>query len=313
MSRIGSILIIFILGLILVQYQVFHHIEIPQSILGTTAYKSIQTGVKELKTELSLIIEKVFSAQLNVPKVEIGPEPDPEIEPATQSTDHTALTAENVLYYTNLERTSRGLKPLRFSSKLTRSANAKSKDMFAYQYFAHESPADSKKTFAYFIDNESYRFARVSENLAMGDFTTAKDVVKAWMDSPTHRANILFADYRDIGASVQKGVLNGSQVMMIVQHFGIPKTACPSISESVLKSLESIEKEAMTSKKTATDLEEKINQKGSNWSDEELDSMIGIYNTTIRKYNDLVKTFQTISKEYNAQVTEYDQCIKSLN
>lgn len=313
MSRIGSILIIFIVGLVLVQYQVFHHIAIPQSILGSTTYQSIQSGLKELKTELSLIAEKMFSAQLHVPSVEIGPEPELESEPINQSTDHTILNAENILYYTNLERTSRGLKPLRFSSKLTRSANAKSKDMFASQYFAHESPADSKKTFAYFIDNESYQFVRVSENLAMGDFTTAKDVVKAWMDSSTHRANIVFADYRDIGASVQKGMLNGSQVMMIVQHFGIPKTACPSISSSIQKSLEAIEKEALASKRTATDLEEKINQKGSNWSDEELDSMIGVYNTTIRKYNELVGTFQNISKEYNAQVAEYDQCIKSLN
>lgn len=312
MSRIRPILIIFIVGLIATQYQFFHRLQIPQSVLGSTTYQSIQKGISDVKENLSIVMEKILSSQLQVPTVETEEKQEQEI-PQTTPVDRSLLTAENILYYTNIERTSRGLKPLKFNSKLTRSANGKSSDMFKNQYFAHESPIDSKKTFAYFIDSESYQFVRVSENLAMGDFTTAKDVVKAWMDSPTHRANILFADYRDIGAAVQKGTLKGSQTVMIVQHFGIPKTACPSISTSIQKSLETIEQEALLSKKEASELEDKMNQKGSNWSDDELNEMIGVYNTTIRKYNELAKTFQSISREYNAQVAEYDKCIKGLN
>ncbi len=313
MSRIGSILIIFMIGLILTQYQFFSRTTIPQSILGNTTYKTIQGGLVELKNGLSVMVEKIFSTQLKVPTVETEPEAPEKTESSSQTIDRTILNAENILYYTNIERTNRGLKPLRFNSKLTRSANSKSKDMFTNQYFAHESPFDSKKTFAYFIDNESYQFVRVSENLAMGEFETPKQVVTAWMNSPDHRANILFPSYREIGASVQKSKMKGDTVIMIVEHFGIPKNVCPSVSESMLSTIHSIEQEANASKKTAEDLEKKINSPALNMSDGALDELIGTYNTAIRNYNSLVTRFQQFSRDYNAQVEKYDSCIRNLN
>lgn len=304
-------LIILVLGLGLMQYHIFDGKNLSAAFSDDITYTRIKNQLTDLNTRLQVVSSKLFSHTITEPSVE--EDPVEEIVPDTKTTDRSILNSDNILYFTNLERTKRGLKTLKFSSKLTRSANAKSRDMFAYQYFAHTSPSDSKKTFAYFIDNESYSFARISENLAMGEFETAQQVVNAWMNSPDHRANILFPDYREIGASVQTSRMNGDTVVMIVQHFGIPKNACPSVSESMLESIQSIEQEAGLSKKTAADLEKKINAPNSNLSDEALDELIGVYNTAIRKYNSLVSQFQQFSAEYNSQVKKYDDCIKSLN
>ena len=312
MRRIFTYIIILIVGIGLTQYQIFSHGKIFSVLSETFTDTKVYTEIRNLNEKLAIMSAKFFKMNQN-PSTAKEPEESDEIPVNTSaSVDRTVLNAENILYFSNLERTKRGLKPLKFSAKLTRSATAKNNDMFANQYFAHESPVDPKKGFAYFIDNESYDFVRVSENLAMGDFDTAKSVVDAWMNSPSHRVNILYTDYQNIGVNVRVGTFNGSQVAMIVQHFGIPKNACPSVSEAMLHTLQSVEQDALTSKKTAEDLEKKINQ-DTNASDEELDSLIGVYNATIRNYNNLVLQFKKISAEYNEQVKEYDDYIKKLN
>jgi uncharacterized protein YkwD len=45
----------------------------------------------------------------------------------------------------------------------------------------------------------NYEYVVVGENLAEGDFTSDADLVKGWMDSPGHRANILNTKYEEIG------------------------------------------------------------------------------------------------------------------
>jgi uncharacterized protein YkwD len=310
MIRNALYIFIVLIGLgIAAQLHVFHGSNLMRVIKQDTAFASLSQGIQVLNQKLTRL--GLATDTVSVPnETEI---PD-ETHPIDQNPkiDHTAVTSDNVLYYTNLERTKRGLKPLRFSSKLTRSANAKAADMFAYQYFAHESPSDPKKIFGYFIDEQHYNFARVSENLAMGDFATAKDVVTAWMDSPSHRANILLPTYRDVGASVQKGSIHGSQVLLIIEHFGTPKNSCPLVSQEVYEHLKTIENDADAAKKIATDLETKINQ-STQISSSELDELIGLYNAAIRSYNSLVAQFKTLSADYNTQTQKYNECIQSLN
>lgn len=312
MRKILLYIAIVVIGISLTQYQLFHHGKVFSVLSETFVNTKVYTELKTLNEKLTILSGTFLNLhQKPLPEKETNTSNELPVD-TSASVDRTVLNAENILYYTNLERTKRGLKPLKFSAKLTRSATAKNNDMFTYQYFAHESPVDQKKTFAYFIDNESYDFVRASENLAMGDFDTAKNVVDAWMNSPSHRVNILYPDYQNIGVNVRTGNLKGSQVVMIVQHFGIPKNACPSVSESMLRTLQSVEQEALTSKKTAEELEKKINQ-NTNVNDEELDSLIGVYNATIRNYNNLVLQFKKISAEYNEQVKQYDDCISKLN
>lgn len=304
-------IIIVIAGLVYTRYQFFHHDRIPPQIAGGTVYQAIRQDLAELTEKLQTMTEKLFSTS-SEPQVEPAPETS-NTPLETKNTNRSILNAENILYFTNKERTTRGLSPLKFNAKLTRSANAKSKDMFVYQYFAHTSPKDGKKDFSSFIDHESYRFARVSENLAMGEFTTAQEVVTAWMNSPSHRVNILYADYAEIGASVQAGTMNGQKVSMIVQHFGTPISACPSVSSVTRDALQAVQQTALSSKTTALNLEKQINDQESTMTDTEIDSLIDIYNATIRTYNGLVEEFQELTDTYNEQVKKYDDCIKKLN
>ena len=57
------------------------------------------------------------------------------------------------------------------------------------------------------------------ENLAR-DFGDTGSVITAWMNSPTHRDNIVNGKYREIGVAVVDGVLNGVETTLVVQMFG---------------------------------------------------------------------------------------------
>ena len=101
----------------------------------------------------------------------------------------------------NVERSKRGLSELSFNTQLSNVATIKSQDMINKNYFDHTSPTygspfDMMKQF-----NISYRTA--GENIAMGQRTPA-EVVNSWMNSSGHRANILNANFTDIGIGVAK-------------------------------------------------------------------------------------------------------------
>ncbi len=139
-----------------------------------------------------------------------GTEPAPSVTPAPTSGPAAAsapasaapaspgtITAEGaaVVDRTNAERAAAGCGPLVVDERLTAAAQLHSEDMLAQGYFDHtsldgRSPWDRAKTQGY--PNPG------AENIAKGQ-ATAEDVVRAWMDSPGHRANILNCDLREIG------------------------------------------------------------------------------------------------------------------
>jgi uncharacterized protein YkwD len=129
------------------------------------------------------------------------------------------ITAKKVLDQTNDQRIKLGIKPLSYNSVLSQSAEAKAKDMFASNYWAHNSPLG--KTPWDFFKNAGYQYSVAGENLAK-DFYDTEGLFKAWMDSPTHRANIVNGKYQEIGIGVVNGVLNGLKTTLVVQHFGTP-------------------------------------------------------------------------------------------
>lgn len=127
------------------------------------------------------------------------------------------IRTERLLEKTNAERQRRGLAPLTLSPDLSFAAQNKAKDMFAKNYWAHTSP-DGKVPWE-FIINAGYRYIYAGENLAK-DFQTSDSVLDAWMASPTHRANVLRPEYKDIGFAVVNGKLNGEETTLVVQMFG---------------------------------------------------------------------------------------------
>ncbi len=118
---------------------------------------------------------------------------------------------------TNKQRQAKGLPPVTENSALDKAAVLKAQNMFEENYWAHFAP--SGKSPWDFIIGSGYKFTFAGENLAK-NFYNSDDVVIAWMDSPTHRDNLLNPKYKDIGIAVVEGILNGQKTTLIVQLFG---------------------------------------------------------------------------------------------
>lgn len=263
----------------------------------------LQNKIEDLifKTEQIIFIEKTNDQEVS-------------INTGSQKTANESIDVQKILTHTNRYREQYGLKPLQFNPALTRSANKKAGDMILYQYFSHNSPYDNQKDFSYFISQEKYSFLRVSENLAVGEFGSEKEIVDAWMASPEHQTNILLPDYKHIGASVKKGYYQGKVMYYIVQHFGIPKDACPSISNKIITEMKEVEQEAIYLKKESEKIEQEIikNESLPQVTNRELQELISQYNATISSYNSLVRRYEKITDQYNQQVDQLDTCLSVL-
>jgi len=129
------------------------------------------------------------------------------------------ITAQKVFDQTNQQRADLGLNPLKYNPVLSKSATKKAQDMFANNYWAHTSPNGT--TPWDFFKSAGYQYSLAGENLAR-DFYDTESLLKAWMDSPTHKANIINSKYQEIGIGVVNGILNGMKTTLVVQHFGTP-------------------------------------------------------------------------------------------
>lgn len=106
----------------------------------------------------------------------------------------------------NDERKRRGLGVLRPDRRLARAGEGHARDMVRHRYFGHNSQTGG--SFVMRIERSGYlrgaRSWRVGENLAWGTggLSTPRAVVRSWMSSAGHRANILHRRYRELGAAV---------------------------------------------------------------------------------------------------------------
>lgn len=131
--------------------------------------------------------------------------------------NQSSITITSLLNQTNRAREEAGYKPLTLSSKLDRAAYAKAQNMFEDQYWAHNSP-DGTPPWKW-LGDVGYNYDVAGENLAK-NFSTTEAVMTAWMNSPEHKANILNADYQDVGFALMDGHLDGKSTSLIVVFFG---------------------------------------------------------------------------------------------
>lgn len=127
------------------------------------------------------------------------------------------ISIPELLQLTNYERENEGLAPLSLDSNLTAAAQMKAKDMFAKNYWAHIAPDGTTPWI--FIKQSGYNYVYAGENLARG-FNSSSDVMKAWMASPTHKANIVSSKYKDIGFAISEGKLFSEDTVLVVEMFG---------------------------------------------------------------------------------------------
>lgn len=109
----------------------------------------------------------------------------------------------------NQQRGAAGAVPLSYNPKLFLAGHGHVVDMDTAQYFAHAAPDGSRV--ADRVAAQHYApggdATQIGEDLAWGNATlsTPRATVKAWMNSPTHRAAILDPAYREIGVGVRLG------------------------------------------------------------------------------------------------------------
>ncbi|MFI1735006.1 CAP domain-containing protein [Streptomyces acidicola] len=111
-------------------------------------------------------------------------------------------TAAEVIALTNAERASAGLRPLADDPLLATAAQAHSTDMVARAFYSHTSPDGGEPWHRAAAAGSTRR--TIGENIACGQ-RSAAEVVRGWMDSPGHRANILKPGFTHIGIGFAGG------------------------------------------------------------------------------------------------------------
>lgn len=134
----------------------------------------------------------------------------------------TDISTTRLYDITNQKRSENNLPTLQYNERLSVAAQKKAQDMFDKGYWAHFAP-DGVTPWS-FIISSGYQYEFAGENLAK-NFLFSQDVVEAWMDSPSHKENLLRADYTDVGYAVVNGVLKGEETTLVVQMFGKPLDA----------------------------------------------------------------------------------------
>jgi len=136
------------------------------------------------------------------------------------------LTKTSLMEMMNTDRTSLGMQSLKENEKLNEAARLKAQDMMEKDYFAHYSPEGTTPWF--FFDQADYSYKFAGENLAIG-FIDSEEVYGAWLDSPTHKENILNAKYSETGIAILKGDFQGKETILVVQLFGFPSTTISKV------------------------------------------------------------------------------------
>lgn len=151
---------------------------------------------------------------------------------SAETLDQTLFNAA-VLHYVNIERCNRGLTPLKSDNKLIRATRQHSSNMASNAYVSHQSQQSGYRNLKDRLTKANVRYQVAGENVAKSFVfafdrrnigssgncqfrfsstggvvprhtydSLAKDLVSLWMESPTHRRNILYRDYRRAGATI---------------------------------------------------------------------------------------------------------------
>lgn len=105
--------------------------------------------------------------------------------------------ANEVLRLVNIERANAGVAPLVLDEALCNAANMRAIEMDCTGVFGHKRPNDHSCFEVYDICNVEWWNA-CGENIAAGQ-ATPEDVMKSWLGSAGHKANILSPEYTKMG------------------------------------------------------------------------------------------------------------------
>ncbi len=129
----------------------------------------------------------------------------------------TDRLADRILQLVNLERAASGLPPVVANPVLEKIAGDYACLMITEQFFAHQDPLTGRGPGQRAVAGK-YAFYAVGENLVAGP-ESAAEAMKIWMQSPTHRDNILDPRWKEVGVTVRLG---GDYDIYWVLEFGDP-------------------------------------------------------------------------------------------
>ena len=224
---------------------------------------------------------------------------------AKQEAAGANLTQGGVLSWTNENRKQNGLPALSANPALNLAAALKVNDMFGKQYFAHVSPSGLGPD--HWVDEAGYKYVTIGENLALGNFKDDEELVRAWMDSPGHRANILNSRFTEIGVAVGEGVFEGKTTWLAVQVFGLPLSSCTEPSQTLKSRIDLLESQIDSLEDKLAELKAKIESR--NKRDPEYNQLVKEYNDLVAQYNGLIDEFKSLIGQYNGQVIEFNKCL----
>ena len=145
-------------------------------------------------------------------------------------TQNSAQLTKTIRCLHNRIRHAHGLRSLRSKHQLSKAAAGHANDMVRRTYFAHRSPSgtdhmDRLKAVGY---GESAPCWSAGENLLSSPVRLSpRQIMKAWMGSPAHRANILQKPWREFGLGIVMTSPTGKAGgMTIVALFGTRSMAC---------------------------------------------------------------------------------------
>lgn len=130
-----------------------------------------------------------------------APKPQPTPSSTAGSTDNSVEA--QVIALVNKERSAAGCSPVTENANLTKAADDYSDVLAASGKLSHTGPDGS--TMVTRAEAAGYKgWSTLGENIAMGH-PDAAAVMKGWMESPGHKANILNCSFKEIGVGVHSG------------------------------------------------------------------------------------------------------------
>jgi len=141
----------------------------------------------------------------------------------------TEMSRSGLLSATNVQRNSNGQASLTINDKLNAAAQAKANDMVARNYWSHNTP-DGQEPWVFF-DAQGYIYTKAGENLAYG-FDNSNATIIGWMNSPTHKANLLDSAFTEVGfgfANSSDFVSSGEETIVVAEYGRPPVVAAAEI------------------------------------------------------------------------------------
>jgi len=178
--------------------------------------------------------------------------------------------------FANEDREAVGIITLQWDPLLERAAYLKAKHMAENGYFAHTSP-DGITPWDW-LEKVDYDFSYAGENLAV-NFTDSTKLYAAWINSPSHKANIMSYNFTRIGIAQATGLYKGREATFVVQFFAKPWAWGKKTVSEAKTEINAPVTEKISSQEETTVLGEELTKKPRSIKNENYESFISVMKT----------------------------------